>query len=566
MMADNTTPKKHWIPDLVAGVTTGIANIPDAMASAILAGTNPVYGLYATMVGTPVGGLLTSSQFMSVATTSATALIIGSSLIHYSGDDQIQALFTLALMVGLFAVLAGVLKLGKWMRYVSNSVMIGFLTGVSVVIVLSQLGDLTGYSSQYTNKVRQAIDLLFHLNELNLHTVIIGLITVVLIIVLYRTRLRTFSLLLAMLVTSAIAFLTGWGDVQTVADVANIPGSLPLPKLPQLSYIPGLVMPALSITVVALVQGAGVSKSYANPDGRYPDVSRDFFGTGIANAASSLFQGMPVGGSVGASALNVSAGAKTRWANIFSGLVVAIVVVLFSRIVGYAAMPAMAALIIVSGLQSFKADEIHDVWVVGAGSRVVMAFTFIVTLILPVQQAVLLGVLLSIVVYFLSTADVVRVVELVRTPQGTYLERQPPEVLPDHQVTILQIQGNIFFAAVDKLETMLPSARGSIHPVVILRLRGYQQINSTFVNFIERYSDQIDQAQGRLMLVGVNETIKGQLERTGLTQEDLGEEDVFLETDELRHSLHEAEAAASKWLDETGELSDQGTEPMGDQR
>ena len=552
-MTSNTPSEKHWLPDLIAGLTTGVANIPDAMAAAILAGTNPIYGLYASMVGTPVGGLLTSSQFMTVATTSATALIIGSSLINYSGDDQIQALFTLTLMAGLLALLAGVLKLGRLMRYVSNSVMIGFLTGVSVVIVLSQLGDLTGYKSLYSNKVIQAIDLLFHLDDLNLHTTIIGILSVVLILVLTRTRLRTFSMLFAMLFASAMTLLIGWADVQTVADVAIIPGSLPLPKLPQLSYVPGLLLPAISIAIVALIQGAGISKSYANPDGRYPDVSQDFIGTGLANAASSLFQGMPVGGSVGASALNVSAGAKTRWSNIFSGLVVAVVVVMFSRAVGLAAMPAMAALIIVSGLQSLKANEIHDVWVVGWGSRVVMTFTFISTLILPVQQAVLLGVALSIVVYFFSAANIVNVIELVRTPQGTYIERQPPEILPDHQITILQIQGNIFFAAVDKLENMLPTARGSKRPVVILRLRGYQQINSTFINCIERYLVQIQHADGKLLLEGIDDNIMGQLERTGLTQDVLGEGNVFPETDEFGHSLHEAEAAASQWLDETGD-------------
>jgi SulP family sulfate permease len=120
-----------------------------------------------------------------------------------------------------------------------------------------------------------------------------------------------------------------------------------------------LILPAISIAIVALVQGAGVSKSYANPDGRYPDVSRDFVGTGVANVAASLFQGMPMGGSVGSTALNVNAGAKTRWANVFSGLVVAVVVVLFSRAVSFVVMPAMAALLIVSGVQSFYLHVDH---------------------------------------------------------------------------------------------------------------------------------------------------------------------------------------------------------------
>ena len=551
MVTKDAASEKHWVPDLIAGFTTGIANIPDSMATAILAGTNPVYGLYALMIGTPVGAMVASSQFMSIATTSATALIVLSSLRGFSGEDQIQALFTLTLMVGVFALLAGVLKLGRLMRFVSNSVMIGFMSGVSVVIILSQLGDFSGYSSSYSNKVIQTVDLLFHLDQMDLRTLAIGLLSVVIIFVLNRTRLGTFSMLFAMVLATGATMLLGWDGVQTVADVATIPGSLPLPRLPELSYVPSLILPAISIAIVALVQGAGVSKSYANPDGRYPDVSRDFVGTGIANAAASLFQGMPMGGSVGSTALNVNAGAKTRWANVFSGLVVAVVVVLFSRAVSFVVMPAMAALLIVSGAQSIQAGEIREIWYVAWGSKLVMVITFASTLIIPVHQAVFVGVVLSILIYFVSASSVVSVVELARTPEGAYREQNPPQVLPSHETTILQIQGSIFFAAVDKLENMVPTARGSERPVVILRMRGYDTLNSTFINFIERYVDQVKSAQGTLMLEGVYDTVKDQLDRTGITQDVLGEENVFTETPELFQSLHRAEAAASKWLDET---------------
>jgi SulP family sulfate permease len=264
---------------------------------------------------------------------------------------------------------------------------------------------------------------------------------------------------------------------------------------------------------------------------------------------------MPMGGSVGSTALNVNAGAKTRWANVFSGLVVAVVVVLFSRAVSFVVMPAMAALLIVSGVQSIQAGEIREVWYVAWGSKLVMAITFISTLIIPVHQAVFVGVVLSILIYFVSASSVVSVVELARTPEGAYREQNPPQVLPSHEVTILQIQGSIFFAAVDKLETMVPTARGSERPVVILRMRGYDTLNSTFINFIQRYVDQLKSVQGTLMLEGVYDTVKEQLDRTGVTQDVLGEENIFTETPELFQSLHRAEAAASRWLDETKEDS-----------
>jgi SulP family sulfate permease len=358
-----------------------------------------------------------------------------------------------------------------------------------------------------------------------------------------------FSMLFAMVLASGALLLLGWETVQTVGDIAEIPSSLPLPQLPDLSLSLDLLLPAVSLTIVALVQGAGVSKNYANPDGRYPDVSRDFFGTGVANLTASLFQGMPLGGSVGTSALNVSAGAKTRWANFISGLVIVVVVLVFSQAVSYAAMPAMAALLIVAGLQSIKVGEVRDVWDVGPGPRAIMVVTFAATLIVPVQWAVFIGVILSALVYFFTAADDVQVVALAPTEEGQFRAIDLPDRLPSREAILLQIQGNLFYAAVDKLEAMLPSARGAEYPVVILGLLGQEKINSTFINLLERYGEQIHASRGKLMLTGVSEHAKEQLDLTETTEELLGEENIFMTTEIMGESGRTAHAAAQKWLE-----------------
>lgn len=547
-MTPQATKSNHWAADLIAGLTSGIANIPDAMASAILAGTNPVYGLYALMSGTPVGALLTSSHFLSVSVTSAMALIVGSILADIPSENQTAALFALTMLVGIFGILAGLLKMGRLMRFVSNSVMVGFMTGVSFLIVLSQLGDLTGYSSEYSNKVAKTVDLLLHPFEIDLQTTAIGILTIIIILVINRTRLGNFSMLFAMVLASAIALLLGWEAVTKVGGIADIPNSLPRPQLPDLSLVESLLLPAISMTIVALVQGAGVSKSYANPDGRYPDVSRDFLGTGAANLVASLFQGMPVGGSVGTSALNVSAGAQTRWANFFSGVLIIVVVLLFSRAVSYAAMPAMAALLIVAGIQSIKMEEVRDVWNVGLGPRAIMIVTFASTLVVPVQWAVFFGVALSAIVYFFSAANDVNVVEIVLTEAGQYKIQKAPDQLSSRTATVLQIQGNLFYAAIDRIEELLPTVRDADYPVVILGLRGHDEINSTFINLIERYNQQLEASHGKLILAGVSELTKQQLDRTETTDELLGDEDVFMETEILGESVHAAYLAAQDWI------------------
>jgi SulP family sulfate permease len=553
MKTSQVKTRGGMVPDIIAGLTTGIANIPDAMASGVLAGINPVQGLYAIMVGTPLGAIFGSSAYMNVAATSALAITAGSALAGYpSGEARDAAITTLALLTGLFMAIAGLLRLGRLLRFISNSVVIGFLTGVSINVILSQLGDFTGYSSEYSNKVVKAVDTLLHLNQIDVQTLAIGLLTVAVILLLDRTKLRNFSMLFGMVIGTAALLILGWASVQQVSDIATIPGSLPMPKLPDFSLIPALWLDAIALAIIALIQGAGVSKGYPNPGGAYPDSSRDFIGQGAANLGASLFQGMPIGGSVSGTALNVSSGAKSRWANIFSGLIVVAAILLFNQAVSLVAMPAMAGLLIVAGFQSIKRDRFADVWSTGWAPRVVMLVTLVLTLIIPLQQAVFVGVLLSILAYFFVTSSQeVRVVQLIPNPDGSVTEKPALKELASNAVTLLQLYGNMTFTGAETVEQFLPKAGSAVRPVVILRLRAQEGIGSSFVTVLERYSQQIQGAGGKLMVAGVNSKVKGQLDRTETTGEILGPENVFIATTTLGASTRAAYEAAQRWLQET---------------
>jgi SulP family sulfate permease len=146
------------------------------------------------------------------------------------------------------------------------------------------------------------------------------------------------------------------------------------------------------LAFVGLVQGAGISANFPNPDGTYPDASRDFVGQGAANVASGFFRGMPVGGSVSATSLNKEAGAKSRQSLLFAAIVMAIVIVVFGNAVGYVAMPALAGLLMLVGYRSIKPGDLQSVWRTGVVQKAVLAVTFVLTLVVPLQYAVLLGV------------------------------------------------------------------------------------------------------------------------------------------------------------------------------
>ena len=540
---------KNLAADAIAGFTNAVVNIPDSIAAAILAGINPTYAFNAIMVGTPIGALFTSSEFMSLGPTSALMLIVGGILAGYSADTAVTAMVTLTVLVGIFMLIMGLLKLGSITRFISNAVMVGFLNGLAVLIILGQLGDLTGYASDAGNRLTQTLDLLLHPTGIDPQTTAIGVITLLVIILLTRTRAENFSLVLAMVVGSALVLILGWSSVEVVGDIAAITGGLPSLSLPDLSLVLGLIPGALAISFIGLIQGAGVSQGIPNPDGNYPNTSRDFSGQGIANTVTGFFSGLPVGGSLGATSVVVGAGARSRWANIFTGLFFAILILLFGSLVELVAMPAVAAILIFAGYQIIDPVEIMQVWDTSWAARLVMVFTFMVTLVLPIQFAVLSAVLLSFLFHVIASASDIKIVELVQDEEGDFEVRTPPDELPSNKATLLTIRGGKFFAAAYKIADLIPSAIEAQNAVAIIRLRGKDSIGSTFIQMVERYSADIEKNGGKLMLSGVSDKVYDQLEKTEIV-ELLGEENIYLESSKLLYSSKRALKAANDWLAE----------------
>jgi SulP family sulfate permease len=553
---ENAKPRKPSITsDLIAGLTASIAGIPDGLASGVLAGVNPINGLYSLMIGTPIAALFTGSAFMTVQTTSAMCITIGTVMAGYQGEQMIPALLTIALVVGLVQLLAGILRLGFLVRFVSNAVMTGFLSGLGVLIIFSQLGDLTGYYSEYSNKIIKGIDLLFHLNQVDVPTTIIGLLAIGLIVVLDRTRLSKFSMLLGLLVVSIIPLVLHWDSVALVVDTASIPRGLPKPMIPIPILSADLITAGIAVAIIGLIQAAGISLGYPNPDGKYPNISRDFVGQGIANLSMSVFQGVPVGGSLTSTALVVSAGAKSRLANIFTGLFAIAAVLLFAPVIEILPMAGLAAILIIAGIQSINVPRIQMVWQTSMTARIIMILTFIATLALPVQAAVLVGVIISFVLYIYRAADKFKVMEVVPLGRWRYETRPAPQELSSNHVVILNPRGNLFFASAVEFEENLPKVEKVERPVVLIRLRGIDEIGSTFLRVLVRYAESLKANQGKLMLAGVGKSVYLQLQNTGVLDQ-IGKANVYRATSILGDSALNAYQDAMAWLEKEKEAGD----------
>jgi SulP family sulfate permease len=534
--------------DATAGLVLGVQSVPDGLATGLLAGVNPLAGLYGYMVGTAVGALTTSSVFMAVQGTGAMAMVMADVPELRNASDPTRALVTLSLLTGVVMVVAGVAKLGTALRFVSNAVMVGFINAVGVNIVLGQLANLTGYEADGANRVARAFNTITNPGALDWPSVAIGVGTIVAIILLERTRLGALGLVVAVVVSSAVAYVLGWESVETLAGLGIVPDTLPMPELPLVRAIPALIVPAISLAFVGLVQGAGISANFPNPDGRYPDASRDFIGQGAANLASGVLQGMPVGGSVSASSINKQAGARSRQSLVIASLVMAVVIVVFGEVVGYVAMPALAGLLMLIGWRTVHPADLVSVWRTGAVQKAVLAVTFALTMVVPLQYAVLTGVGLSVVLHVVRQSNQVTIRRRITDEEGNLAEVDPPVELAANDVVLLQPYGSLFFAAAPVFEEALPNVGAQTrNTVVVLRLRGRSDLGTTFMDVLGRYARALAEADSRLLIVSANERIIEQLAVTGIT-EIVGEDGVYRGDERVGAAVARALADAEAWV------------------
>lgn len=535
--------------DATAGLPVAIGGVPDGMAASVLAGVNPVHGLYASLVAPIAGGLTSSTRLMVVTTTSAAALAAGSALAPVDPAKRTEALFLLTVLAGVVMVVAGILRLGRYTRFVSHSVMTGFLTGVAVNIILSQLNYLTGVPSIGGVALRRAFNVIVHPGRYDWPTLVTGLAAIAILMALRRGPVAQYASVVALALPTIALQLLGTEGVVRVGDVGEIPAGIPLPHLPSLSaFSLDVVVGAFAVAAIVLVQGAGVSESAPNPDGTPAEPNRNFIAQGAGNLAAGLFRGQPVGGSVGQTALNRSAGAVDRWAAIAAGLWMLVILALFSSLVKIVPMTTLAAVLIVAAYGALRWGRVVTVWEAGPSSQIALVSTFVATLLLPIAVAVGIGVALSLLLQLNTELMDLKVVRLVRRDDGHFEEVEVPVRLESRVPVLLDVYGSLLYAGSRTIERRLPDPNGVDTPVVVVRLRGRSTFGSTALVVVADYADRVAAAGGHLFLSGVSGPVLASLERSGRI--DLEHKVTVFEADAVvGHSSEAAYEAAQRWLE-----------------
>jgi SulP family sulfate permease len=542
---------KNLRSDLVSGFATGLFSIPEGMAYAQLAGVNPLYGMYSGIVPTILASLSTGTILMISTLTSAIALSTASVLqtANIQDSQMPAALFTITFLVGATMFLMGLLRLGSLVSFVSNAVMTGFVAGASLLIVIGEMSDFSGYDPSGSNKLAEMADWLLHIPQWDLTITAVSIITVILMLIFKRfPKTEKMAAIFTLFVMTIVAYVLQL-QVPLVSSIATIPRGLPAPALPAFSLIPKLALGSLSVALVALVQGAGISTAYPNPDGSRAGASHDFTGEGIGNLLGSFFQSMGTGGSLSRTGISVEAGSKSRWGGVFAGLWLGLILLLFGSLAELVPLSVIAGMLFVIGgeLITARLPNARLVYTSSLGSAAAGLLTFVSALFIPLQYTIFLGAGLSLLLYIGTSASRTRLFQFVRGEDGRWQEQDLPEIFPSNQATVVAYEGAKFFAEVPAIMTRMPSLEGVTNAVIIWRLRGVEELHSTFLKQLSLFAQEVQEGGNRFMLEGVEPHVMATLEKTGILDQ-IGRDNVFAVQPGLGAALDAAWEEAQKWL------------------
>ncbi len=536
--------------DAVAGLVTGLFNLPQGMAYANLGGFPPVTGLYSGMAPTIVSALTSRAVLMVTTVTSAIAISSGSVLDEagLSATDP-GAVAMLAVLVGAVMLVFGLLRLGTVMRFVSMAVMTGFTVGIALQILVGVLPDATAYTPEATTTLGKLVGVFAHPGEWDWESVAVAAGTVLVWLVCDRVGpIRRYAVVAAFGVGWLVVALAHL-DVATTAELGEVPSALPPLVAPDLSTASALWSGAIAVALVGLVQGAGITATVHNPDRSRPNASRDFVAQGLANLAAGAFSSTPVGGAMSQTRVSVESGARTRWAAVFAGGWLLLLVLLIGPVADTIPLPVIGGLLfVIAGelAMSRRRDIVLELRT-SAVSSSAMGVTFVATTLLPLQQAVFIGAVLSLLLYAVSAARHGRLQAMKRHATGWELVDPPPE-LPSHEVTVLHYAGAGFFAEVAHIEELWPHASQCRGAAVVLNLRALPEVPSaTFVKAVEHLAGHLRRYDNVLILAGLTPEFMVVADRCGLLDA-VGRTHVVPEGRILFSSLDEATAQAHAWV------------------
>lgn len=530
-------------PDLIAGLTVGVVLLPQAMVFALLAGLPPEMGLYSAVVAAIVGALWGSSQHLHTGPTNTASILVFSTLLPFAAPGSpefLAAAGVMAVMAGLFRVAMGLARLGVLVHFVSDAVIVGFTAGVGVLIAVGELRHLLRLPAPATPAIAETLATIArHLGQIHLPSLAVGLGAILLILLLQRLAPRLPGPLAAMVAAGGLAALLGL-EAAGVRTLGALPSGLPpFAALPifDLELIGRLSTGALAVAAIGLVEATSIARSIALQSGQRLDNNQEFVGQGLANIACGFLSGYPCSSSFNRSALAYRASGQTALTAVFSGLFVLAAMLLFAPLAAFVPRAALAGVLIVTAYSMIDRKEMLRILRGARGDAVIMVVTLLATLLLPLQFAVVSGILMALGYYILQTS-MPRVQTVLPDDNFRHLVHQPHKPQCP-QLGIIDIWGDLYFGAVSHVEESIRRnlARHPQQRFLLLRMHSVHRCDISGIHLLESVVRLYRERGGDVFLVRVREPVYDLMRATGFAAQ-LGDDHLIDEDLALSYLFH----------------------------
>jgi SulP family sulfate permease len=541
--------RRDWLrPDLIAGITIAAYLVPQVMAYAQLAGLDPVVGLWSAVLPAIAYGLLTTSRHISIGPESTTAVMVVAAVAPLAGGDPIRfAALTaaLAILVGLVCVIAGLLRLGFLGDLLSQPILVGYMAGVALIMVLSQLGRLTGIEVAAEGLIQGLVEIAGRLDEVHLATLAVGLGVVIFLLLVAWLRPGVPGPLIAVVGATVVVALLGLEDAG-VEVVGDIPAGLPPVGLPAIDLrdVPLLAASAVGVAVVAYTDVILTGRAFADRRGYAIDANAELLALGGSNIAAGLTAGMPVSSSGSRTAIGDSVGGKTQLAAIVAGLAVVVVLVALGGVLARFPNAALGGLVVYAGLRLIDVAGLRRLARFRPSELVLAIAAAIGVLVAGVLIGILIAIALSVMDLFARVARPAAAV-LGRAPgvAGLHDVTDYPDAVTIPGLVVFRYDAPLCFANANDFRTRaMEAVAAETEPVewLLLNAEANVEVDLTAADALGQLHDDLESRGIVLALARVKQDLRDQLERIGLITH-IGPERIFatlpvaLEAFERRH-------------------------------
>ena len=515
-------PILNWLPDykseylkddFIAGVTVAVLLIPQGMAYALIAGLPPIYGLYAALTPQIIYAFLGTSRQLAVGPVAMDSLLVAAGLGALSivdSNQYIQMAILLALTIGAIQFLLGLLKMGFIVNFLSKPVISGFTSAAAIIICINQLKHVLGISISQSNKIHIFTSALMQSETpINLHSLIIGIVSIILLILIKGWSSKIPSALVVVVI--GICWVTFTHQIQpSVAIVGNIPDGLPNFSFPPLKWeiIKELIPISLTIALVAFMEAISIAKSIQEKHKTYEiNPNQELLALGASNMIGSFFQSYPTTGGFSRTAVNNEAGAKTGVAALISALIVAIILTFFTDWFYYLPKSVLGAIIIVAVIKLINYKYAIRLYKIRKDEFLVLLFTFIATLFIGITEGILFGIIFSflLLIYRTSKPHYAFLGRIGSTNYFKNIKRFPDEVVLRDDLIILRFDAQLFFGNIHFFKKLVFDALNKNPRKVkgfIINARSMNYIDSTAIEQLIDIIEKIQEKGIRVMLVG----------------------------------------------------------------